>query len=274
MTLMTDALFIYSPLNRSGTSVLSRFVQKISQYHKPENIGEDYFLYYFDLIETYFANTRCHWSKDYGNPSSNIQEELILHFGELLLSFSKEKMIDKKKKMLFKSPKPDNIRNFFELFPHSKMIIIWRDGKDTVESFTKSFEYHTFKDACKLWNNGCNTIDSFLASIEGTKYQQSVLEIQYENLISGDELTFSRLSNYLEIDGEMDINKIFQNMPLYGSSTNRGKSKNLTWEPLEKPKNFKPIGRSKNWSYLKKIYFEIICKQQLKKHCYTRSNKW
>lgn len=82
------------------------------------------------------------------------------------------------------------------------------------------------------------------------------------------------LLNFLNIDANtFDINQV-QNLRLEGSSVYRGDKDQVHWEPVEKPKDFQPVGRWKSWNWLRKITFKMIAGRELIRLGYVDNNHW
>jgi len=61
----------------------------------------------------------------------------------------------------------------------------------------------------------------------------------------------------------------FENMPVRGSSTHRGGQAELHWKPVEKTKEFNPIGRWRGWGRWRRWQFRRIAGRELLELGYT-----
>jgi protein-tyrosine sulfotransferase len=270
---MHQPIFIVSPLNRSGTNFVARLLSNVSELSTPCEIHEDYFLAYSDLLEQYATQTRKHWGKELKSAEHSVQNEILEGFGASMISLANKRM-EKGKKLLLKCPRPYSLHNFFTLFPTAKVIICVRDGRDTVESFLRSFKHHNFKQVCGLWERGCKEIDNFQKQHANTFFQQQILQIRYEDLYKQHVETLNALNVFCDLSTNALKPEAITNMPLFGSSTNRGQSTILHWEPVEKTNDFNPLGRWENWNWYQKWNFKKIAGARLLKLHYESTNKW
>jgi protein-tyrosine sulfotransferase len=270
---MHQPIFIISPLNRSGTNFVARLLSNISELATPSEIHEDYFLAYSDLLEKYATQTRKHWGKELKTDSHSVQNEILEGFGASMISLANSRM-ESKKKLLLKCPRPYNLHNFFTLFPTAKVIICVRDGRDTVESFLRSFRHHNFKQVCGLWEKGCKEIDDFQKQYANTPFHKQILQIRYEDLYKQQVGTLKALTIFCDLGTNALTPDSIASLPLFGSSTNRGKSNHLHWDPVEKTNDFNPVGRWANWNWYQKWNFKKIAGASLLELHYEESHKW
>jgi len=264
-----NKIFIVGALNRSGTNFLSDIVQLDARFEPSPNIGEDYFLVYSDLLETYCKQTTRHWGKSWREPNNTGSQDMIKAIGESLLSFSLNGS-SCSQHVVFKTPRADNLSNFFKMFPELKVMLLVRDGRDTVDSFLKSFDNYSFIDVVKLWVKGVESILSFIEKCDaGSK--NNVLLLKYEDIINGCPETVNKICDFCSLDPiSVNINSI-QDMPLRGSSVIRGGSKEVHWGLESKPKDYALQGKWRSWPKFKKILFNLIAGNTMKKLGYGKA---
>ena len=261
-------MFIIGPLNRSGTNYLADVVRQLGAFQIPPGIHEDYLLVNSDKIVDYVQLTARHWSKEYRDPENAENKELVSRFGDTILDFANQK-IDEGNGLLFKCPRPYNIKNVFRLFPQARVLVCLRDGRDTVESFVRSFDGYSFKEAAKLWAEGAKELLDFEDSLKSSDFESQMLRVHYEDVLQQDKAVMARLSQFLGVDSSVvPLDKI-ADLPLRGSSTDRGSKDELHWQPVEKPKNFNPIGRWGKWGWLKKNQFKSVANNELQRAGYV-----
>lgn len=98
--------------------------------------------------------------------------------------------------------------------------------------------------------------------------------IKFEDLVERPEATVRELLPFLDIDiNTFDFNRI-RNLPLIGSSFERGGKDQVHWDPVKKPKDFQPVGRWKSWNYWHKMIFKMIAGRELIRFGYVDNNRW
>jgi hypothetical protein len=184
--------------------------------------------------------------------------------------------IGKDRRLLCKTPRGYNIGNFFRLFPNAKLLVLIRDGRDVVSSAVKggrhrflAYEWYAY-----TWAKGARQILVFSRGPGRDLRERSWKLIKYEDLVKDPEAAVRDLLPFLDIDvNTFEFNRI-HNLPLMGSSFERGGKDQVNWDPVEKPKEFQPVGRWKNWNYWRKMTFKIIAGRELIQFGYVDNNHW
>jgi hypothetical protein len=197
---------------------------------------------------------------------------LFKKLGDGIISFLKE-FTEKKSRFLIKCPDSSNIHNFLKLFPNHKLIILIRDGRDTVESFMRTWPKSSFKVISKTWANHARLILNFIKD-NNEKSTKSFLVVKYEDLIYDLRNIFEDLSKFLDINPKSIKIDQLENINLIGSSTNRGIKKDVNWDEIKKPPHFNPIGRWKSWSPRNKKIFKKVAGKELIELGYESENSW
>ena len=250
MQFETSPIFIISALNRSGTNYLANILTATGEYAIPENIGEDYLMVYSDKLESYFLETTKHWSKHY-RENSRALDDILAKFGIFFEEFFLER-IPTSKRLLLKCPRPYNISNIFKFFPNAKVLIVERSAKDTISSFFSSFPEYSFYQSVDLFFKGSCELNAFFTK---NKESGQVMKVKYKDLINNNEVAISALGEFCNVP-RSSLDPI--NQPLIGSSELKKQEGHIHWKPIEKPKNFNPVGRYKNWSLYKKIIYRLL----------------
>lgn len=268
----SEPVFIFGALNRSGTNFVADIIKLDSSYSGPLTIGEDYFVYYVDLLTQYIKNTSRHWGEEYSNDHST-HGELLMEFGSIMLKTLKKGL---KCNVVTTTPRTRGIDHIFEMIPNAKVILVVRDGRDTVESFRRSFkEYKNFSDIVSLWNEGALKLINFYNLIKKTKYSDRVIFVKYEELHLGEGASLIDIVNFCGLNEEKVNFKTVNQLPIRGSSTNRGNtSADLNWKKVEKTEAFKPLKRWERWSWIDKKRFKNIAGKTLIELQYVKDNNW
>jgi hypothetical protein len=266
-------VFILSPAPRSGTNYLANILLLHPDFQLPNLIWEDHVLIYSHLLTKYTIQTSNRWSEAEGQ--GDYAKDLLNHLGEGILSFL-YKHVEDNRRLLCKTPRGYNIDNFFRLFPNAKLLILIRDGRDVITSAVKTWpnRFLAFERSAFTWARGARQILEFIHGSDCGVTESSWKLIKFECLIEHPEATVKDLLNFLNIDANtFDINQV-QNLRLEGSSVYRGDKDRVHWEPVEKPKDFQPVGRWKSWNWLRKMTFKMIAGQELIRLGYVDNNHW
>lgn len=257
-----DPIFIIGALNRSGTNFLSDILQLDPEIVSPENIGEDYFLVYSDLLKRYCSQTTKHWGKSWRTDDCNVRNELMECLGAEILNFSLKNTLPNKR-YVFKTPRANNLENFWEMFPNGKVLLLVRDGGDTVDSFLKSFDNYGFIQVIRLWLEGVAKIKNFIKKSRLENKEDKFLFLKYENLSRADPIVIKELCNFCHLNPKDITSDAILNIPLRGSSVIRGGNKKIHWGQVPKPNDYNPHGKIKKWSYLKRFLFRFLAKKTM-----------
>lgn len=271
-------IYLISPTQRSGTNYLSYLLSLHSQLQFPsgKNLPNEQFIYsYAEYLQEYIVKTISLWRKW-------IQDEQQLHiYAKLLIknlgagiSDFFYSFIEEDKIMYLRSPDSKNIQNFFHLFPNGKVIILVRDGRDTVESFVKSWGTGAFKKMCIRWSDRIDAILQFIDVANKNNKSDSYLVVRYDELNNDTKNQMSRILNFLNLDhGGYDWNKM-EEAPVLGSSTFKGEQLDVNWNPLKKDKNFNPHNKWEKWNARQKKIFKKYAGENLIQMNFAVDNSW
>lgn len=275
-TQASPPVFIIAPAHRSGTNYLASILLLHKNFQLPTNLWEDYVLLHSPLLEKYAYQTSKSkgWDLKIWNDDS-YPKSLLKHLGDGVLSFLYEQ-VEEDRRLLCKTPRGYNIGNFFRLFPGAKLLILVRDGRDVVQSAVKTgrrrlvaFEWFSY-----TWAKGARSILEFMygsgRSLDGISWKY----IKYEDLVAQPERVMRDMLPFLTIDVNLFDFSRLQDLPVIGSSFDRGGENKVHWNPIEKPRNFKPVGRWSNWGMWQKIIFKAIAGQELIRLGYVDNNNW
>lgn len=237
-------IFILGILPRSGTNLLSRLLQLHPDCEVPDPIREDWSLEAADLLIEYTRATYEHWARE---PRWGVYEalegELLRSLGGGLLSLLTS--LAQERRLVTKTPSVKNLPIFFDLFPEAYLLILVRDGRDVVESATRSFGRDS-DEVAYMWAEAARTIRAFDQAHKGDVPRHMV--VRYEDLVQDMERTMSRVFGFVGLDTAAYDFERAEHLPVYGSSTFRGGADHVHWEPVTKTGDFKPVRRWANWS--------------------------
>jgi hypothetical protein len=266
-------VFILSPAPRSGTNYLAHVLELYPSFQLPMLLWEDHVLAYAHLLDEYASRTGSIWKRDAGG-SEDYRVGLLNHLGSGLLSFLVEHT-DPERRLLCKTPGAHNIERFPLLFPDARLLVLVRDGRDTVESAVRTWPQRVmaFERSARTWARGAGKVLDFMAGIGRDSRDRSWMLVRYEDLVDKCEATAEGIFRFLGVDTDrLDLGEI-RRLPLWGSSVHHGGGR-THWDPVLKPPDFRPIGRWKSWGYRRKAVFKIIAGRELIKLGYEIDQSW
>jgi len=284
-----DPIFILGIMYRSGTNFLHDLICLHPDCVDGGIIKEDFLLYYTNLIVEYVNSVYSRW-----NPRWQVNEKigspdvLVKFIGDSLLHYlNLQKKSDKEDKsvlryqhhtenpdrgtlpyrLVTKTPSVNNLQNFPRLFPNAKLVVIVRDGRAVVESGVRSFNW-TYEKAIHNWKRMARVILSFK---KNKKEPDDFLLIRYEDLFRHTELEMRKIFLFVGLDESKYDFETARDLPVKGSSDIRKKeTQQIHWYPIEKPLDFDPLARFKDWGLLKHERFNWIAGKELEAFGYVK----
>ena len=276
-------VFIVAPYARSGTNYLHDVLSSISEFSylnfsfskRNTTLFEDHMLVYSDYLKAYCEATQAQWN--YGNNilvenEKEYSKYLMQAIGKGILS-NLTNLIEPGKRLLTKTPNATGIHNFFQFFPQAVLLIIVRDGRDTVDSAVKTFK-GPFKYHTKKWSEGSKIILDFISKDNKREGSQWKL-IKYEDLFLKTVEVIRELLPLLELsDEKINWDKVI-NLPIRGSSTHSiDEHGEVHWKPMNKTESFNPIGKWEAWQDEKKNIFKANAGKELIELGYAGDDNW
>ena len=243
-------IFIIGITPRSGTNYLYNLLKLHPDCEESSLKGEDFLLYNSDLIVEYIDKTHTR-NKKWNPEINNITYGFKKGFEKIIFQNQYYKK-SKDKSVINKTPYTNGIINFPNLFNNfnSRMIIIIRDGKDTSESYQRTFGKNefTYDNIFNLWNKGARDILIFDNKFKDLRKELYII-IKYEDLVNKEDKTFKKILEFVNLSVDKFDFDSLKNIGVIGSSTyHKGK---VTWSKHQKKtKNFNPLARSKKWKKL------------------------
>lgn len=274
------AVYIVSPTQRSGTNFLSHVLNKHPQLMFPEKhkYPDEHCLYiYIQDIKNYCYKTVKSWGKWTGGEKGSLDRQakkMMASIGNGILDYFSEGL-EEGQKLLFKTPDAGHLEDYFHLFPNTRVVILVRDGRDTIESFRKSWGGNgSFIHMSKRWKQRVNQIEEFKKRAEASGYSNRYFMLKYEELNTNANEELRKVFDFLNLDADLYPWSELDEAPVLGSSSFRGGEGKVHWNPIAKDQNFKPTGKWKNWSSRRKKVFKKIAGAQLEKLGYEEDLNW
>lgn len=273
------AVYIVSPTQRSGTNFLSHMLSSHPDINFPSgpDLPSEHCLYiYSDYLKMYAYKTVNTWSKWIEGGDQVLEQHaknLLSAMGGGILNYF-SKYVRPGSTILFKTPDAGQLENFFHLFPQAKVVILLRDGRDTVESFSKSWGGRfTFKNICERWSKRVDSISDFInmANEAGLSDRHHVVRYDYLNDNPKEEL--SKILKFLKVDESKYPWEQVDQIPILGSSNHKGKN-GVHWNPIKKDDKFNPNQKWLKWNSSKKETFKKAAGDNLIKLGFAENNQW
>lgn len=252
-------VFLIGVHRRCGSNFLFDALRTHPRFQAPLPLAEDYLLQYAHLLRRYVDRTT---SEQYQKRFADRPEEytecrraMLRALGDGLLGFL-NRYIEPGRRLLTKTPDPWGLDLFFDLFPEAILIVMLRDGRDVVESSHRSWPHHPRTYWMHAFAENARTVLRFAEELPRERRAQ-VLVVRYEDLLAGRDAMERVLGHVGIAAGEFDWDAL-DRLPVRGSSVLRGGRKELHWQPVEKPADFRPVGRWRDWSWWNRFQFRRI----------------
>ena len=257
-------IFILGIFPRSGTNYLHDLLRMHPACESGSSVlEEDNFIFNAHSLLNFIEGVSRMWKQKWGAEQLNKEKEaLCSKLGEGLISFLSYQLESRKhlaenggpwkakRLVVTKTPSVNNLTLFFRLFPASSLLILVRDGRSVVESSVKTFD-HPYDYVTRQWALAARSIQKLH---QPTK---RYLIVRYEDLYGNVDLELRRIFEFLHLDPDAYDYRSAVDLPVRGSSILRGVSSSqkssawvaqgIHWEPTQKPQNFNPIDRWRDW---------------------------
>jgi protein-tyrosine sulfotransferase len=260
------AIMIYGVAQRSGTV----FTGELLRLHP------DVCAYPRELYEVPFLNLAARirrLQKDFlaaykHNRKGIGKDDFLPLFGASFIGFI-NRAVPQGQRALLKIPDARQLAYLPHVFPFELPLFLLRDGRDLVESTVKTWPEVPFYAACRRWN-----LNTRIMLEQQKAHAHEGREIfRYEEAIARPRDFVERLCRHCQLDVGRYPFEMLDEIHVRGSS-NLKQHGSVTWEPLEKPEGFNPIGRWRNWSARQKRIFKRICGQTLIESGYVTDSNW
>lgn len=175
---------------------------------------------------------------------------------------------------LFKEPSIDSLESMFQMFPHAKVILMVRDGRDLIESLLKAgfglpprsirnphhwrrfLPDEDFRILCRQLAQAATCLDSFLQSPSAAAVSMQIKLVHFEELFRSPAEVLEDVVAWCDLPPEDFDWGAFRSMPVRGSSFLRRDDGTINFEEGEnRSADFNPVGRSASWSRGRQAYY-------------------
>jgi hypothetical protein len=263
-----SAMIIHGVMQRSGTVYVGELMRLHPDlYAYPNEIWEIPFLRFIDKIIDFQKD----FLQVYPQNRAKIGEHDFLPlFGSAFIDYLYS-WVPEGKRMLLKVPNVQYLNYFFSVFPYESLIILLRDGRDVVSSTLKTWPERQFSEVCYQWSESIKMSLGFDAYYRDRS--ERYLMVKYEDILDNPVDFIKQTCDRFNLDYKKYPFEKIKELPVRGSSSIKQEGK-TTWEPVEKPINFKPTARWQEWSTKQKRTFKKIAGQTLIDAGYSNNLDW
>jgi hypothetical protein len=265
-------VFIGGVMNRCGTNFLLDAIRCHDDFQIPDLMPESYLLEHAHLLDQYVRHTSARWSNTQREADPGCLDELVRELGNAVLRFC-ERRIRSHRRLAFKTPRIFNLDLLKPLFGEHRLILLVRDGRDVVESAQRSFSQGSSRLPMRLWmqrwSEGAQRILDYMSD----NPPQAML-VRYEQLLDEFEPTMKAILRHIGADESRYDWQRADRMPVRGSSQTSKTKGGIHWNPVDRPRDFRPVGRWQSWNLRQRWMFDRIAGRQLIKLGYEASQRW
>jgi len=266
-------VFIVGIMHRCGTNFLCDLLRLHSAFHLPLRVVEDNALKHAPLLVDYVDRTYASWGSGKLPLEESCKDTLLQDFGTGMVHFLK-RGLPEGARLLTKTPGTANLAAFFRLFPEAKLILLARDGRDVVESASKSWGRRPHAFWMMKWARNARAIRQFVdgpgRGHEDTRWKL----VKYEDLVTDTPRVLREILAFVHVDVNQFNWAAVEELPLRGSSVHRGQKNQVHWGVVQKPRDFQPIGRWTGWGAMRRWLFKQIAGRELIALGYARDSQW
>lgn len=263
-------IFIQGILQRCGSNFLNELLLLHPDVHRCGAIYEDFLLRPAGLLAQYseavFESYPPHWPthEKAGGP-----EALLNCLGDGLLEWLRRQVDEETaltKRLLTKTPRAENLRYFFPLFPEAQVLLLVRDCRSVVESGVRSFNWQ-YDQAMQLWVHGAREILDFMER-ERERPERWML-LRYEDLYNRTEESMHAILRHLNLSEEAYDFSAACNLPVMGSSDGRNEEGRFQFKSMSRSEKFDPLNRAAGWDEEKNRMMQEIAGEAMRELGYA-----
>ncbi len=262
-----EAIFLHGVMPRSGTTFVGALLGlHPSFYNYPREIKEFPFLRLTEDIYSIHEKFEGGHPADYGKIPQN---DFLMLSGSSILAYLNVS-VPKSQHIFLKVPNVEYLPYFNIYFPFENQIVLMRDGRDVVASTISTWPKLSFVDICRQWDLSARLV---LTCNQKFVNHPNYYFTKYEDVVTAPEVIVKDICSHFRLDVDQYPFEKIAGIPLFGSSVERI-GEIVSWKPVEKPKDFNPIGRWTSWSEGRKRIFKRIAGQTLIDFGYSADLDW
>lgn len=255
----TGPIHIVGVTQRSGTNYLRDLLALHPATVLPPRVHEDYFPSGASSLLAGIDQIARRYPDSWAGGGLGPRTELVRHVELALQAFLRGDG-PANRRLLTKSPGAVGLGSLVELLPGASVLALVRDGRDVTASGMKGLGW-SFEDGLARWRRGAREILSVIGPPDPTK--ALVRLVRYEDLIRDARGELEGILRFVGLD-ETDFPwDAAHALPVSGSSFVRGDQAEVHWQGVDRPADFRPIGRAEQWPESLKARFALGAGREL-----------
>lgn len=244
-------MFVLGAKGRSGTGFLRELVRLHPDCAGPAHplSREDWLLFYAQPLADYARalSERIGGARFEPLDVTGFEDGVLEALGRGLLSYGGGDYGDASHVVL-RAPSVRGIEHAHRLFPDAKVLVIIRNGRDSVESSLRSWPTEKdgtetpFEEFVRRWEQGARRL---LRLME--EYPGRMMSVRYEDLVVDLERRMRRVLRFVGLDPARYDFDAAAELPVHGSSSFGLVDGHLTWQPQRRTEAFRPLERAAGW---------------------------
>lgn len=205
------------------------------------------------------------------NQTRFAQDDFLALFGAMWVGYLYGE-VPAGQRLLAKMAGVQYLDRFFQMFPHEQLLLLVRDGRDVVQSTLKSWPGLGFINVCRRWQKSATMVLACQQKFSGR--DTAYWLVRFEEVLADPPRFVQTVCERFGLPaGDYPYDQI-ATIPVKGSSMLRPEGNNLSWEAIQKPRQFNPVGRWQSWTWWQKTLFKQIAGQSLIQLGYAPDQKW
>lgn len=253
-------IHIVGVTQRSGTNFLRDLLALHPDTVVPPEIHEDYFPDGAGALLAGIDQIVRRYPEAWTGGGTEPRAALTRHVGSALQDFLRAGG-PADGRLLTKTPGAVGLSSLVQLLADTSLLVLVRDGRDVTASGMRGLGW-SFEEGLNRWLQGAREILSVLgeASSDGPR----VHLIRYEELVGDLRSELSAVLQFTGLDAATYPWGEAESLPLSGSSFVRGDQVQVHWQPVERPEDFRPVGRAEAWPALRHARFALRAGEELR----------
>jgi len=199
------------------------------------------------------------------------EHDFLPLFGAALIAFL-HTQVPQQQRLLIKVPSVQYLSYFSAMFPHESLLVLVRDGRDLVQSTIRTWPQLRFSQVCWRWNRAARmvlSVHQHMSKTNSTGYWLA----RYKDALDDPDSFVEEACRRFGLDESRYPYEQIETIPVRGSSA-LARQTPVSWDPVERPQDFRPVGYWEEWSAIRKWIFKRIAGQSLIDLGYCEDRHW
>lgn len=272
---------------RSGTNYIGSIFSEIPGVDSlPVDNSKGEFPFFMNQTIHSYDGWIANFNKTFFSDKLVSAEDFSPYFSKAFTDYLKDNFNVKNQVLFVKNPSLYNIERFYDFFPEGKLLLLTRSAPDLIASSLKGsilirksqspwkkikarIKYYSGYNTivyCKAYNKHAEQLFFLREALK-----DNFLELKYEDVVNDSHTKIKEILKYCDIPFNEEIIENAVNAKVVGSSFLGSKKHSQNWKKMEKPKDFKSVGRYENWGFFNRFIFNVITRKHNTKVGYNHS---